>query len=234
MPLLDLTLSIAAQELQRDRHDAPHVMRATQERLDYRAMGPGEDRSRVACVYRFGHWSMSGTYLDLPGHLELTDDGRDMANVPAQELFRIPATLFRINPESHSGAVTEDHLKTCSSKLQPGGAAVVHALGNKRHDEIPFRSVWLTAGAVEWLIDQRFSLVVSDIYESCSDFQDVFKRFFAAGVSTVCAPDHLHPLQPEQLRITALPLRFEGVTQAPCRLLAEWADESKAAAVGWG
>ena len=84
--------------------------------------------------------------------------------------------------------------------------------------------MWFAADAIEWIIGQGIHLLVSDIYESDSDPQDIFVRLFGAGIATVCYPVELHRLQAPRVRVTALPLRFPGAAQIPCRLVAESED----------
>ena len=47
-------------------------------------------------VYDFPLSSMSGTYLDFPGHIEEFDDGKDAANYPLKKLFLVETTVIRL------------------------------------------------------------------------------------------------------------------------------------------
>jgi len=49
----------------------------------------------------------------------------------------------------------------------------------------------------------------------------VFLDLFGAGITTVCLPVNLSALTTPYVRLTALPVRFETVTQLPCRVVAE-------------
>jgi kynurenine formamidase len=120
--------------------------------------------------------------------------------------------------------ITRQELEAAAPPPGPdgyGGALIVNALGTRRFDEIEERSVYLARQAAEWIVETGVHLLVSDVYESDTDPQNNFPALFGGGVSTVCCPVNLHELTTPRVRLTALPLRFPGVTQLPCRLLAE-------------
>ena len=49
-------------------------------------------------IYHFRHGSMETSYLDLPGHIAETDDGRHAGNIDLREFFRREAALIRLTP----------------------------------------------------------------------------------------------------------------------------------------
>ncbi len=98
---------------------------------------------------------------------------------------------------------------------------ILNALGRRRFDDIVERSVYLGKDAVEWIIDGGFHLLVSDVFESNTDPQQVFNMLFARRVSTVCCPINLHQINRPIVKLTALPLRFAKATQLPCRVVVE-------------
>lgn len=169
--------------------------------------------------YNFKINSMAGTYLDFPGHIAETDDGQNAKNYPLEKLYRRPAKVIHLNRTA--GAVTaEDLEEACSRKPEKGDALIINALGKLRFDEIPARSVYLDRSAVEWIIGQEVELLISDIYES-TKLEGVFYYLFEAGISTVCYPVNMDKLNAKEVKITILPLPVEGVTQIPCRIIAE-------------
>jgi len=173
-------------------------------------------------VYHFRHDSMTGSYIDFPGHIKETDDGLHAGNYPPEKLFRVEAALARLQRASGSGAIHAGELEAASPPRGPETRALIlNALGKLRFDEIAERSVYLARDAVEWIIRCGFHLLVSDVYESSTDPQQVFNRLFAGGVSTVCLPVNLHLIDRPIVRLTALPAKFPGATQLPCRLLVE-------------
>jgi len=61
--------------------------------------------SYTGVIYRLSQGSMNSSYIDLPGHIAETDDGRDGANTPPQDFFRLPCTVVRLDLSSGYGAV---------------------------------------------------------------------------------------------------------------------------------
>jgi kynurenine formamidase len=74
--------------------------------------------------------------------------------------------------------------------------------------------------AVEWIIGQGVELLVSDIYESKA-LAGVFYKLFKAGISTVCNPVNMDQLTVPEVKLTVMSLPVRGVTQIPCRVVAE-------------
>lgn len=207
MRLIDLTLSVP--DLEQGR-----TMRTEEWRID---VGQAPYTARV---HEFNHSSMAGTYIDFPSHIRETDDGSEASGYAIDKLYRVPADVVHLDRCDGSGGIGAAELEaTAPSGNSP--ALVLNALGSRRFDDIEERSVWLTADAASWIVSRGVRLLVSDVYESNTDPQDVFPKFFRGGVATVCAPVNLHLLDRPRARITALPLRFGGATQAPCRLIAE-------------
>ena len=136
-------------------------------------------------------------------------------------LYRVRAAVIRLDRESGSGAVTAMDLKMAAPVgIESGNAIIINALGKRRFDAIESRSVWLAPDAVQWIIRHNTKLLVSDIYESV-DIQGVFRDLFAAGINTVCFPVNLDKLTVDFVSLTVLPLKVGGVTQIPCRIIAE-------------
>lgn len=192
--------------------------------LEKKVIRQDDGQSYVAMIYNFRHDSMVGTYLDFPGHIKDTDDGTDAANYPIEKLYRVEATVIRLNRESGSGGVTAEELRAAAPAPIKGGGLVINALGKKGFDAIDFRSVYLTADAVQWIAGQGVHLFVSDIYES-KGLHGVFGDFFRRRVLTVCRPVNLDKLTTPRVRLTALCAPYTGVTQLPCRLVAELIEE---------
>lgn len=211
MKLVDLTCRIEREQNGREtaRLEKVHVER---KKIRY-----------TATRYFFDHDSMVGTYLDLPGHILDTDDGQDAAGYPLEKLYRLDAAVIHLDRAGGSGRISADDLARACPGGVCGGALVVNALGKLRFDEIEFRSVYLGADAVAWIVESGACLLVSDVFESDTDAesQRVFLDLFAAGVSTVCQAVNLDKLTSPKVKLTVLPLKFHAVTQLPCRVLAE-------------
>jgi hypothetical protein len=63
-------------------------------------------------------------------------------------------------------------------------------------------------------------LLVSDVYEAAEP-RGVFLDLFGNGISALCCPINLDLLTASSVKITVLMPRFPGVTQLPCRAVAE-------------
>lgn len=219
--LIDLSLPIPPVDLERTGLGDPIAEKQTVRTREWDLRSRGLPYS--ARVHYFEYWSMAGTYLDFPGHILQTDDGTDAANAPLPSLYRLDATVIHLDRESGSGKIKQDELAAaCAAPVADlGRALILNALGSRRFDEIEERSVYLGRDAIEWIVGTGVSILVSDVYESSTDPQGVFPALFENGVSTVCCPVNLHGLHRPRVKLTVLPLRFAGVTQLPCRVVAE-------------
>ena len=219
MQIIDLTLPIATREDEKLAPDAPWEETATIQTRQW-LIGDGAD-AYTARVHYLRHWGMAGTYIDFPGHIVETDDGSDAASMPAERLFRLRASVIRLDRPSGSGRISASELVEAAPSPVTGQALIVNALGSRRFDEIEERSVYFGSDAVRWIIETGVHLLVSDVYESDTDPQNVFPDLFAAGVYTVCCPVNLHGITCPNVHVTALPMRFATATQLPCRVIVE-------------
>lgn len=207
MRLVDLTLPVPDIE-----NGSPTVLT---ERLTIESGGT----RYAAVIHSFRNSSMSGTYIDIPGHIAHTDDGVRADECPLERLFEVPCSVAHLDRAGYPGKVSADELRAaCPTPV--GRGLVVNALGAVRFDAVPLRSIALSKEAVGWIIDQGFELLVSDIYEHALEPDNVFIDLFSAGVYTVCHPVNLHLLDGPMAHISALFPRFPGATQLPCRAVA--------------
>ena len=163
--------------------------------------------------------SMTGSYIDFPGHIAQTDDGRRADNVDLADFYRMDATAIHLDRTERPGGITGAELEAACGGIPNTPAIIVHAMGAMEPMDIKFRSVWLTMDAVEWLIAVKCKVLISDAYES-PDLEGVFLRLFQAGVVAVCEPYHLHKI-PERIELTIGFMKLPA-TQVPCTLLAEF------------
>ena len=171
-------------------------------------------------VYDFEFNSMDGSYLDLPGHIRETDDGQRADNISAADFYRLPCSVIRLDRKSGSGAVSAAELEAAFGGRVSTPALMINALGTLEPDRIENRSVWLDFSALDWMISCGVRLLVSDIFESQA-LDGVFLKLFEAGVSTVCEPRGMSRIRTKTVELTVLFPRFPGLTQIPCRILAE-------------
>jgi hypothetical protein len=176
-----------------------------------------ENTAYTGVVYDFRFSSMSGSYIDFPGHIHETDDGMHTGNLPLADLYRVPATLLR--PKRSGYGITAAELEEARGNLLPTPCLVIHG---KAGTDVPLisREIYLTMGAVYWIIDSGCRLLVSDSYES-ERLDGVFLKLFEAGISTVCMPVNLDRLISQLMKITVFTPLLDGIVQVPCRIAAE-------------
>jgi kynurenine formamidase len=170
-------------------------------------------------IHDFSFNSMTGTYIDFPGHIKETDNGDDAENYPLEKLYRRKATVIRFDKESESGGVSKEEFIATVPNGVDTPILVINALGSKRFDAITERSVFLTMEAVEWICSLGIEIIISDIYESTA-LEGVFLKLFENNISTVCFPVNLHKLALYDYEITILPLKIPKAVQIPCRVMA--------------
>jgi len=212
--LVDLTMVSDLRQRDRDTYEVEN----------WKVPDPSGGGQQDARVYVFHHDGMLGTYVDFPGHLAAADNGTDAANYPPEKLYRLDAAVIHLDRADGSGRVTAEEMQAAAGDVGRPEAVIVNALGRRRWDQIAWRSVYLAADAADWIVSTGAHLLVSDVYESDEDPQDVFGRLFRAGLLAVCLPVNLHELTAPRARLTVLTVRFPGVTQLPCRVLAEIED----------
>ncbi len=171
-------------------------------------------------VYQFSCDSMQGCYLDLPGHILETDDGRRADTVDRADFYRMEAAVIHLDRGRHPGGVTAAELEKAWGGVPHTPAVIINALGTLGPFDIPPRSVWLELDAVAWLKKTGCRLLVSDVYESRA-LEGVFLKLFEAGISAVCEPDNLSQLTAPVVRLTVLFPKMP-VTQVPCAMVAEF------------
>jgi len=172
-----------------------------------------------ALIYDFNWGSMMGSYIDFPGHIRETDDGIDAQNAPLETLYEIPACVIHLKRRGSPGPVSAEELEKESREVPEEGGLIIHALGPKQFYEVEPDSVFFGKSAIEWIIDKKIKLIVSDVYENHKNPEGVFVEFFKAGIATVCLPVNLQEITKNPVKLTALCVRAKGVTQLPCRVL---------------
>jgi len=171
-------------------------------------------------VYKLTCDSMLGSYLDLPGHILETDDGRRGDNVDLADYYRMDAAVIHLNRAGGSGGISAAELERACGGVPDAPVLIINALGALGPHDIESRSVWLAMDAVEWIVRSGCRMLVSDVYESQA-LEGVFLKLFQAGISAVCEPCNLHRLTAPRVKLTVSFLKLDA-TQIPCTLLAEF------------
>lgn len=175
-----------------------------------------EDLDFRAVIHRFSLSSMDGTYLDLPSHVRESGRPGGMAGFPARKLHLVDSSFIRLSREGLGPEIMAAEL----APLDSGAPGLVIYSGWLPRDWDSPEAHFLGRSAVEWIIGRRTTLLVSDAYENRRRPWGVFAALFRAGIPCVCLPANLERLSRTRLKISALPLRLRGATQAPCRLVA--------------
>lgn len=192
-----------------------------QMRVSVRKVALRSDKTAyTGMVYDFAGDSMQGSYIDFPGHILETDDGRRADTVDLADFYRMDASVIRLNRLSGSGGITASELEQAAGGRPDTPVVIINALGEADPLDIAPRSVWLTLDAVDWLIGCNCRLVVSDVYESTA-LEGVFLKLFAAKIAAVCIPRRLGLLPASRVKLTVSFAKI-AVTQLPCTLLAEF------------
>ena len=171
-------------------------------------------------VYDLELNSMHSSYIDFPGHIRETDDGVTSENASMEEYYRVRCSRIRMDRESGSGAVSGSDLEKAFGGKISTPALMINALGEKEPTDIEERSVYLDDSAVEWIIASGVRLLLSDIYESQA-LEGVFLKLFSAGVTCVCMPRRMSLVKENEFLLSVIFMNVPGVTQIPCRILAE-------------
>lgn len=172
-------------------------------------------------VWHYQCDSMTGSYLDFPGHILETDDGQRADNVDPALFFNVPTTVLHLDKASGSGAVTAEELRYAnggSDKSLPFLA--INALGRKNPHDVEWRSVFLDDSAVDWIIGSGCRLLFSDVYES-QELAGVFLKLFKAGITTACEPVNLWKVTGENVFMTILFPKWPSA-QIPARIIASF------------
>lgn len=173
-------------------------------------------------IYHFRYGSMATSYLDLPGHIAETDDGRDAKNCLLTDFYRRPASLLRINVPAEEYGITPDDLEKARNGRPWQEWMVINALGDCADGHQPSRKIYLTLESVDHLIRNGVKVLFSDSWESVR-LDGVFLQLFDAGVSAVCNLVNLNKLPGDrEFLLTVSFVPYPGqVTQIPATVIAE-------------
>lgn len=136
-------------------------------------------------IHNFNLSSMSGTYIDFPGHIKEFDDGSDAANYPPEKLFMVNATFIRLERKGKRREISASEIKETGVKVDTG-CLIIDTGWEKLHHRDTKGIYFYGKDAIKWIVSQPIHLFISDVYENHSDPQGIFVELFKAGISTVC------------------------------------------------
>ncbi len=182
-------------------------------------------RKTVYCEIFDGMHSQTGTYLETPAHW--FGDTYLLDDVPLERLADIPCTVLSLDPEPFLGGgrvkITEEAVVRAlqaAGPVPPGTALLVRTGWGRfwRDERFTRDAPYFSAAAMRRLIACRPFLLGCDspLWESREDPQGFFPDFYAADI-LMLAPVVLPEGLPAHGTLTALPIRVEGTSCAPCR-----------------
>lgn len=169
----------------------------------------------------FSGCSTSGSYIDFPGHIDITDNGVDAGNANILDFFRQKAYLIRPELNEHGGITAQALQEAC--KDMPSDVKILAIDGMRRQsDAKPIEILsYLELETVDILANMNLTCLMADSYEK-ENYEGVFYQLFKRNLSCICMPGKLW-LLPEKtvfiLSVIFLPVA--GAVQTPCRLIAE-------------
>lgn len=179
----------------------------------------------VHCEIFDGLHSQTGTYLETPAHL-LGDESYPLIEVPIERIHNVDAVVLKL-PGFETGrgrrAITKEMLMECpqAREIRAGDALLV-CTGWGRYwrdpaylDDAPY----FTMDAMGWLIGKRPSILGSDTprWENLDEPQGFFPDFYAADILMLAPLVNLEQADRARMKLTALPLKAERTSCAPCR-----------------
>ena len=169
----------------------------------------------------FSSCSSSGSYIDFPGHIDITENGVNAGTVDILEYYRRKAYLVR--PELNAaGGITAQALQD-ACKDMPGDVKILIVDGCRLQEDIDPAAgqSYFELETADVLADMHLTCLVADSYEK-KNYEGVFYQFFQRGLPCVCAPCKLW-LLPEKtvFTLSVIFLPVNGAVQTPCRLIAE-------------
>ena len=171
-------------------------------------------------IYDFPLSSMSGTYLDFPGHIEEFDDGKNAANYPLKKLFLVETTVIKLRRKGMPREIDGKELEETGITVKTPGLLIKVDDWNLASPEGIAQVPFYGKSAISWVVSKRINLFISNVYENHADRQGIFGEFFRAGIACVCIPANLDRITRERIKICAIPLKIPGAVQLPCRLIA--------------
>jgi kynurenine formamidase len=180
---------------------------------------PMPEHTYNGIIHSFNLSSMSGTYLDLPGHIEEFKNGFDAENYPVEKLFMVDTTVIHLNRKGLGREISAREIEEAGIRVDTG-CLLIDAGWESRHKDSNEGIFFYGKDAIEWIISQPIHLFISDVYENHSQPRGIFVELFKAGISCVCIPTNLEKISKTRIKICALPIKIPGALQIPCRLLA--------------
>ncbi|MDD6307968.1 MAG: cyclase family protein [Clostridia bacterium] len=178
----------------------------------------------VGCEIFEGLHSQTGTYLETPAHV-LGDASYPLLSVSLSRITDVPAVILHLPYIEPNMPITETLLEACSAfhALQPGDAVLVSCnYGQKWFDaDYLSASPYFTKAAMLSLIAKKPSILGSDFprWDNLAHPQGFFGDFYNADILMLAPLVQLEKCPANGGKLTALPLKAEKTSCAPCRAI---------------
>lgn len=167
--------------------------------------------------------TLSGTYFETGRHVRA--DAITIDQVPP-EYFIGPAVVVDVGRKEAMDRIELADVQRYAGRIRPGDAVIVRTYWDRmwNTDEYFTASPYFAREAFEWLLEQRIRLLAGDIpsYDARgAAAQGLIKRLFEEEETYLLAPlVNLGAITKERVTLFAFPLKIEGVSGAPARVLA--------------
>ncbi len=175
-----------------------------------------------------GMHAQVGTYLETPAHFYGFDKSYLVDDIPLDRLVDVGCVVLKVDKDlSDPGVkhkITLNDLLACehAGQIRTGDCIAV-CCGWDRHwmdDGVFFpNSPYFSYDAMKWIVDRKPSILATDTpsWENLKDPQGFFPMFYEADILMLAPLINLGEVTKPRVRLTALPLRVEGVAASPCR-----------------
>ncbi|MDR1619334.1 MAG: cyclase family protein [Clostridiales bacterium] len=178
-----------------------------------------------------GMHAQVGTYIETPAHFYGFENSYLVDDIPIEKLTDVGCVVLKVEKDildtGSKAVITKEDLVNAknSAYIQPGDCVVVHC-GWERYwmrDDIFFpRSPYFTSEAMHWIIEKQPSILATDTpaWENLGeDPEGFFPDFYAANILMLVPLCNLDAVTKPRVKLTALPLKVEGVAASPCRVI---------------
>lgn len=183
-------------------------------------------KKRIYCEIFDGMHSQTGTYLETPAHW--FGDTYLLDAVPLERIIDVPCTVITLDPSLFETGgrvkITRqmlEHALESIGEIAPDTALLVSTGWGVhwRDDRFTRDAPYFSHEAISLLISLRPHILGSDspLWDSREDPQDFFPDFYAADILMLAPVVNLERIPVPHVTLTALPIRVEGTSCAPCR-----------------
>lgn len=181
--------------------------------------------TRVYCEIFDGLHSQTGTYLETPAHF-LGEQSYPLVDVPIERIHNVDAVVLNLPgfaPGRGRQPVTAEMLAACpeAALIEPGDAVLVGCNWGQywREPAYLYDAPYFTLEAMRWLIGKKPDILGSDSprWEHLEIPQGFFPEFYAADILMLAPCINLEQAEPRRMKLSALPLKAERTSCAPCR-----------------